>query len=258
MTNLIPEIPDELKMQIYQDSIKNSLQTVSKTFSDAWYLVFGWISQIADKRKLKYFHNLKCYQQELSNEINKTPEDKLIEPDIQVTAQALENSKYCIESEELRKMFVNLISKSINADYEATVHPSFAEIIKQMSPTDAKILKTIPLKSNIPLVDYIVTDSANNSQRLELTNIYLSGLPNIDIFKECATISSLSRLGILNIDKTRFITDTSIYKPYKETPFFKALAEEKSYPHSTLKADLKKYLGNLTPLGQNFVVTCVL
>lgn len=82
-------------------------------------------------------------------------------------------------------------------------------------------------------VDYIVTDSANNSQRLELTNIYLSGLPNIDIFKECATISSLSRLGILNIDKTRFITDTSIYKPYKETPFFKALAEEKAIriPH---------------------------
>lgn len=257
MTNLIPEIPDDLKKQIYQDSIQNPLQSVSKTFSDVWFLVFGGISHIADKRKIKYSHTLECYHQELLSEIEKIPKDKLIEPNIQVSAQALENSKYCIESEELRKMFVNLISKSINADYEATVHPSFAEIIKQMSPTDARILKTIPLRENIPIVDYIVVDKNNSRYRNELENIYLSQLPHIDIFMESQSISSLRRLGILNIDKSSTIPDKQVYDHYKDTPFFKEFSKEtyRKSPHE--KADLKMYLGNLTPLGRNFLVTCV-
>ena len=118
-------------------------KSVGKTFSDVWYLVFGGISYAADKRRMKYAHKLEQYHEELESAINTIPEEKRIEPDIQVTAQALENSKYCVESDELRSMFVNLIAKSMNADYKATVHPSFAEIIKQMSPDDARVLRTI-------------------------------------------------------------------------------------------------------------------
>lgn len=258
MKNPLPDLPDNLKTQIYQDGIQKPLQSVSKTLSDVWFLVFGGISQIADKRKMKYSHNLECYYQELSEVISKIPKDKLIEPNIQITAQALENSKYCIESKELRKMFVNLISKSVHADFATTAHPSFAEIIKQMSVDDARILTTIPMKENIPIVDYVVVDRVDNSQSVKLSNVYLSNLPRMDIFRECSSISSLSRLGILNIDTASFITNQTIYKPYAETSFFKSLVDEKSYPNSTLKVKLKKYVGNLTPLGQNFVVTCVL
>lgn len=258
MTNPIPKIPDDLKTQIYQDSLQKPLQSASKTLSDAWFLVFGWISQIADKKKMKYSHNLECYYQELSDGINKIPKNKLIEPNIQVTAQALENSKYCIESKELRKMFVNLISKSINADYATTVHPSFAEIIKQMSPIDAKILKTIPLRGAIPIVDYIVVDENVGAYKIELGNIYLSNLSNIDIFMESQSISSLERLGILNIDKTAIIRDRQIYDPYKNTPFFNEFSKETYQKNPHEKVNLMMYSGNLTPLGQNFVVACVL
>lgn len=258
MKNPLSKISDDLKMQIYQDSIQKPLQSVSKTFSDVWFLVFGGISHIADKRQMKYSHSLDCYHQELFSEIKKIPEDKLIEPNVQVTAQALENSKYCIESQELRKMFVNLISKSINSDYTTITHPSFAEIIKQMSPTDAKILETIPLHENIPIVDYIVVDKNNSRYKTELENIYLSHLPHIDIFMESQSVSSLSRLGILNIDKASTMTDKQVYDHYKKTPFFNKFSKETCQESPHQKADLKMYLGNLTPLGRNFFVTCVL
>lgn len=252
------KLSDDLKKEIYEDGLQLPLQSASKTFSDVWFLVFGGISHIADKRRMKYAHNLECYHQELFSEIKKIPNENLIEPSIQVTAQALENSKYCIETKELRALFVNLISKSMNTAYVSHVHPSFAEIIKQMNADDARILKTIPLTGNIPIVDYIVVDRTNNSHSLKLANVYLSELSDIDIFRECASISSLIRLGILNIDTNLSITNQTVYKPYTETPFFKSLADESEYQNSTLKAKLKKYVGNLTPLGQNFVATCVL
>lgn len=219
MTNF----PDSLKQQIYEDGVQLPLRSVGQTFADVWFLVFGGLSHAADKKQMKYAHDIECYHRELSTEISKISIDKRIEPNIQVTAQALENSKYCITSKELRKMYVNLISKSIDIDYATTIHPSFAEIIKQMSPSDAKILKTIPTTGDIPIVDYIITDKNETMYKTKLSNVYLSNLPNIDIFKESEAISSLSRLGILNIDKNAKIENSQRYKPYKNTPFFNKL-----------------------------------
>ena len=150
----IPELPNSI-----DNALKNlsdaPTKSIGQTLSDAWFLVFGGISHQANKRRMKYAHDLEVYNYELSQAITNVPPENLIEPDIQTTAQALENSKYCIESEELRKMFVNLISKSMNSDYIQKVHPSFAEIIKQMSPVDARIFKSLGPKMGFPLVSSV-------------------------------------------------------------------------------------------------------
>ena len=81
-------------------------QNIGTTLADIWYLVFGGISQAAEKRKLKYAYALQEFEKELKEKISKIPEDNLIEPDMQVVAPALEASKYCIEKEEDRKSVV--------------------------------------------------------------------------------------------------------------------------------------------------------
>ena len=134
----LPDLPASIDNAVKNLTDKPT-QGIGQTLADVWYLVFGGITHAADKRRMKYAHDLKLYEQELSQAILSIPEENLIEPNIQITAQALENSKYCIESEELRKLFVNLISKSMDSHYTSNVHPSLAEIIKQMSPIDARI-----------------------------------------------------------------------------------------------------------------------
>ncbi len=42
---------------------------------------------------------------------------------------------------QLREMFANLLASAMNSDVSNDVHPSFVEIIKQLSPDEAKILK---------------------------------------------------------------------------------------------------------------------
>lgn len=254
MTNLIPEIPDDLKNQIYQDSIQNPLQSVSKTFSDVWFLVFGGISHIADKRKIKYSHNLECYQQELSNEINKIPKDKLIEPDIQVTVQALENSKYCIESEELRKMFVNLISKSINADFSDFIHPSFSEIIKQMSSLDAKIIALFKDGSvpGLPVCQYQLPISGSISSTTLLEHIFLE-IPHKDTFALSVSLESLSRLGLLTISYSEYLHDQTQYEKFLTHTSYKNLSTY--WPAG--KIHIKKGIIKLSSLGRSFVKVCV-
>ena len=118
-------------------------KVIGSTVADIWFLVFGGIGHLADKRKLRYAVELEKYNKELQEKINEIPKEKKIEPDIQIVAPALEASKYCVEKEELRKMFVNLIASSINSDKVTIVHPIFTDIISKLSSTDALLFKTI-------------------------------------------------------------------------------------------------------------------
>ena len=126
-----------------------------------------------------------------------------------------------------------------------------------MSPDDAMVLKTITPHENIALVDYIIERSDESSYTTVLTNVYLSGLPGLDIHQNCAAISSLVRLGLLQTYIDSRIADKNAYWPFKETHFFKELSIETLRFYPGKKASIHEYLGRLTVLGENFVSVCV-
>ena len=247
------------------DSVDNAVKNltdeptkgIGTTLSDAWFLVFGGITQAAQKRRMRYSFELEQYNRELQGSVSNIPPEKLIEPDIQITAQALENSKYCIESKELRKLFVNLISNSMNSDCTNIVHPSFAEIIKQMSPLDARILKSLNPGENFPLVDYVVETVNDHSYETLLSNAFIPSFEEIELVNASASISSLNRLGIVSFVTGSFITNDDLYAPYRKTEFFQKLSAEILRYKPGQKATFHKYLGHFTPLGMNFFEACV-
>lgn len=139
---LIDLVPDSIDNAVKNITDKPT-QNIGTTFADIWYLVFGGISQAAEKRKIKYSYALQEFENELKEKISKIPKDKLVEPDTQIVAKALEESKYCIDKEQLRKMFSNLISKSLDSTTQQNVHPIFINIISQLNSSDAKLMEKI-------------------------------------------------------------------------------------------------------------------
>lgn len=140
--SLIDLVPDSVDNAVKNITDKPT-QNMGTTLADIWYLVFGGISQAAEKRKLKYSYALQEFENELKEKISKIPEDIKVEPDIQIIAKALEEAKYCVEKEELRKMFSNLISKSLDRTTEQNVHPIFINIISQLNSSDAELMEKI-------------------------------------------------------------------------------------------------------------------
>lgn len=136
--SLIDLVPDSVDNAVKNITDKPT-QGIGTTLADIWYLVFGGISQAAEKRKLKYSYALQEFENELKENISKIPEQNKTDPDIQVIAPALEASKYCIEKETLRSMFSKLISSSMNTNKQKYSHPIFTDIIKSMSEFDAKV-----------------------------------------------------------------------------------------------------------------------
>lgn len=245
------ELPPSVDNALNNLTDKPSL-AIGTTFSDLWYLVFGGFSYLAEKKKIAYTHKLELFRKELDDSIQQIPSEKLIEPSIQVTAQALENSKYCIESDELRKMFTALISNSMNADFSKDVHPSFAEILKQMSPLDAVIIKIFKGSSvtGFPICQY--RRLKKPSYQILLDNVFLEH-PNTYPPDNSLSISSLSRLGLLYTAYDQWITNEDLYVPFKNHPWHKFLQEQ--FPEQTV--DIQKGLVRLTPLGRSFTQVCV-
>lgn len=245
------ELPQSIDNAIYNLTDKPTA-AIGTTFADIWYLVFGTISYQADKKRIERDYALNQYHEQLDSAISSIPSDKFVEPSIQVTAQALDNSKYCISEKELRDMFVSLISKSMNKDYSHDIHPSFSEILKQMSPLDANIIKTFKDSPTIgyPLCQYQLLK--DNGYQLLLDNVFLL-YPNTYLPGNSLAISSLSRLGLLEVRYDHQILNEDKYVPFKEHYWFKFLQEK--FPND--EVSIQRGLVRLTPLGRSFVTVCV-
>lgn len=253
----LPDFPESV-----DNAVKNLTDVPTKnagqTFGDLWYLVFGGISHAADKKRMKYASDLDQYRKELEKAIDCIPAEKKIEPSIQVTAQALENSKYCVSSESLRNMFVKLISGTMNKDFEPLVHPSFPEMIKQMDDNDAHLLMELKRKPpNVPIAEFQEVFIPSNSNVSHFTNAYISNIFHIPMPECSCALSSLQRMGLLTISYGESLSKNDLYKPFYETSTFKRLEKEIISYNRNSKISLQKGVCSITPLGKRFIGVCV-
>lgn len=250
----LPELPPSV-----DNAIKNltdePTKNAGKALGDIFFLVFGGISQAAEKRKMKYSHDLKLYEKELEESIEQIPEENKIEPSIQITAQALENSKYCISEPELRKMFVNLITSSMDSSRAFEVHPSFPEIIKQMSPLDAEIISDFKKYSTQPIARFDLKFPNGSSRTLD-DYLYFS-IEGSHSYPYAASISSLERLGLLSVDFSNYLTDASRYQLFTDWSYYKHLKRKYEDTASGQVVNIVKGICSLTPLGRTFIEACV-
>lgn len=260
------ETPNKFSLVDMPDSIDNAVKNltdaptknVGQTFGDLWYLVFGGITHAADKRRMKYAADLEKFHQELTESIDKIPDDKKVEPSIQITAQALENSKYCVSSESLRSIFTKLISGTMNKDYEPLIHPSFPEMIKQMSENDAYILMELKRKAhNVPVAEFREVLEENSRHITHFTNAYISDIFRLSLDECSCTLSSLERMGLISISYESRISNDSLYKPFYETVKYVSLKRDLAIFHRNSTLTLNKGICSITPLGKRFIATCV-
>lgn len=115
--------------------------------------------QVAKIYKNAWF---KDYKKRIYQKFNQIPNDQLKEPPLNIIGPALEASKYYIATEEMREMFANLIVHACDQQMEPTVHPSFINILTQMSSIEASILSSFRPKQELKMGIYI--SSTENGQ----------------------------------------------------------------------------------------------
>lgn len=265
MGNSLINIPEKIELpgcidNAIEKATDKPAQTIGTIVSDLFNLSFGWVSYLSEKQRIKYSHGLEKLKKSLEEKASAIPDERRIEPDLQVAGQALENVKYCLDKEELREMFANLIASSMDLSKYNKAIPLFSMIIKQLTPYDTKILSTFAgVYNNVnPICRY---NAKNNSGSVTLqTNVYLEGITEAnvsEIEKRAASISSLCVLGLVETNYSEFLVTKNLYDQFDKIEAYYDYVRKAESLSGNRKIDINKGLVILTPIGKQFMEICM-
>ena len=79
----------------------------------------------------------------LAEKLRHCPEERITTPSAIVAGPALEALRFAGQEPTLRELYANLLATSIDADKAQEAHPSFVDIIRQLTPDEALLFKFI-------------------------------------------------------------------------------------------------------------------
>lgn len=223
-------------------------------------LAVGGIHYASIKAELKRQKKFEDFKANIQKGVDNIPTEHKVESRESIIGPALEKAKYFMNEDEIREMFEKLIVNSFDSRKIEKIHPSFSDIIQQMSPIDAQNLKCFSVEENLPICE-IIEIFENKGQKTLQTNIFCSNEFCDSIEQQSISMSSLSRMGLISIAYDEYLTNAELYKIFDSLPivrYYKNYIEYLNKSNNTnLKIELQKGVAKLTPVGKAFIDVCL-
>ena len=256
ITKKIADEASGVLTEVYKDALSPSVQTVGVMLSylpRSIRLTFSrWEKWIVNGEE-----TLKLTAEALKEKVSKIPENKLCEPEPYVAIPAMQQLSYCENNESLRDMYANLLASSMNIDTKWNVHPAFVDIIKQLTPDEAKFLKKLPANIMIlhPLIDVKMSKKPEAGSHTLISNFTTFGLDVIENKGNiCSYIENLERLKIIEIPALSSISNKEVYEELKNSEMLKNSIHSSFKEHFTIDYNYKLF--NVTNFGAKLIETC--
>ena len=213
----------ELAKELVGSTIKPSLETLGKTASlpfQALYALCLPLRKWIVEREFRFDEFVKLLELKAEG----ISPDKLVAPEPYVAVPAIQAISYCMDSEELRDMFANLLVSSMNIDEKNKVHPAYVEIIKQLTPNEAKILKQLR-RDQMMVFRYTIYNTpigANYQDKFKPNRKLLEIVDCKELSDLLIIANNLRRLELLDVE----VRDALMLSPYQKSLFNSRIGEE--------------------------------
>lgn len=119
-------------------------QTIINSLNAIYFEKIGWKAKFR-----KEIGDLKCYKaiydyaEEIGVNLKSIDPSNLQEPSYRLVSSYLEASANCIGEKELQKLFAKIVANTADASKTKYLHPSFGNVLNQLSSLDAKLLREL-------------------------------------------------------------------------------------------------------------------
>lgn len=263
--NKVKETIDAVKglveaVPIYQDlaqpavkQVGKALETVAKTINIALApvgaLVWGYEQCqgfIANK---------------VAEKLKDVPPEDIVTPKPNVAGPAIEALRYTGHEESLSNMYANLLAASMTRRIAREAHPAFVEIIKQLTPDEARLIPLLGADEFLPLLT-VRTAFKNPSEGVTGSKDVFAnhslfgkavGVENLDMMP--SYLSNICRLGLAEIPHGIFYTAIGVYDELESSS--EALYWKKNIElDGKMKSVFHRRMLKPTPLGEQFAKIC--
>lgn len=203
-------------------------------------------------------YNVEETKKLLEQKLSRVGAEHIVTPDAYVAVPAMQAISYSMDSKELRNLYANLLARSMVNTEKDKVHPAFVEIIKQLSPDEARLISSLIDVDSVPLIDIHRVVNNEGGFLIRLRNFtYLAD--NIcdrhDPIDIAEYIDNLCRLRIVEIPEERYLGGEDTYKPLEEHPIVVDIMNT-PLPKGQRWEIVKEKL-EVTSFGKEFIEVCV-
>lgn len=241
---------------IYEDLLQPTIRELGKglhTLSKTVHIALSPVSAL-----VWGYDRIKVYvQSSLEQKLAKVPRENIIPPDLTVAGPALEALRFTGHKEELREMFSNLLATAMDSSTAPKAHPSFVEIIKQISPDEAKIISMLYNNVSVPIIKVRAYDKDRDHYAEPLQNFSL-----LPYTAKCefpilgpSYIENIVRLGLVDHSYVSYNTFPNAYDPLEKHPIIVELVN--SIKPLDKRVEIIKGTITRNAFGQKFYEACV-
>lgn len=242
---------------VYQDVVQPSAQQVGKGLETVTKAVLIGLAPL--KMLVWGYEQIEEYlNKRVSEKLKNVKPENIITPAPQIAGPAVEALRYAGHEGNLRELYANLLATAMDKDTAINAHPGYVEVIKNLTPDEALLLKVFISKPMIPVID--VKAFANDERNFQ---IVVKNYSNID--KEVNLVNpsllaeyldNLRRLGLIEIPFDRSMAEKNTYEPLENNA---DLDEAKRIVQEELqkKVGFQRKHAALTSFGRLFIQNVV-
>lgn len=211
--NMLAAVKDKTMIleMIYTDLAQPGVKKVGsalETVLDLSNTILLPLRLVNERSQIVFEQNMKKFKER----VEKTSEEKIFDVPPEIGLPILEKLTY-VRNEDISDLFVDLLVSASSIDTIELAHPSFIQIINNLSSDEARLVKRLNGIKQIPFITYRLRWGnkgdfflAENLTGLELS-VDLLFPDNINIYLE-----NLVSKGILLWHNDRHLTDGLLYK----------------------------------------------
>lgn len=172
------------------------------------------------------------FHSDMAGKLADIPEEHLTTPLPSVAIPVMQGLSYSLDEPNLKEMYLNLLATATDDRVQEQAHPSFAEIIKQLSSPESSLLLDALRRPVLPIIRLARKNKKGNGETTLATHIMATVNTTEDGPKEEPSLSvwvdNWIRLGLVGVDYTRSLVAEQGYAWVEDRPEFIRLAAEDS------------------------------
>jgi len=260
MLDVTKEVAKEIAKDAYEDAGKPIAKPTGELLGLVPRAIKAALSPV-EKWVLQREYNIEETKILLEQKLENISPDIIESPEPHIAVPALQYISYCMDNDELRDMYANLLANSMNKVVKNGVHPGFVEIIKQLSPDEAKILRYMNYgHSTIPTISLRYEEAEGGGVAIMHNFSVVGELAQCEFPHETAKyFDNLCRLGLLDdVKGMSSLTDKKLYEPLKNHYRIMSLATvEQAKAKGYEKYNFEESIVRLTAYGKSFCSICL-
>lgn len=156
------------------------------------------------------------FDRDMAEKLKDVPEENLVPPKASLAAPAMQHLGFSLDEPNLKEMYLNLLATASDNRRKDEAHPSFVEVIKQLSSDEATLLHQI-LNSRHPqaIVAFHTStkgvEGNSTIQKHVLPMIDTSTGESIEIPRLATFVDNWIRLGLVEVDYGKYLTKEGGY-----------------------------------------------